>query len=407
MPESDAAAAARERYDLVIVGGGILGCLILLETAKLGLRPLLLERSEFGGATSANSLRILHGGLRYLQSLDLVRFFESVRERRWFLTEFPELTAPLPCLMPLYERGLKRTSVLRAALLANDALSTHRNRGVRADRHLPDGKILPRSAVLEAAPFVESGGLAGGALWHDARMVDPKGIVEEVLRRARAADGVALAHVDVDGLEVTNGRCAGVRAVDSKRGERLTFAAPAVVNAAGPWSPQLLRRFGIETPSSLEFALAWNLLVARASPSSYAVALTAPHAGAQTFFAYPVSGGLLLGTGHTAWNGDLDDIAPDEATLAQFLTAVNLAAPALELTRADVRQTFAGLLPTTHRGSAELTQRPTIVDHGTRGGVAGVFTCVGIKYTTARATARELLRTVGLRAGRARPARAA
>jgi glycerol-3-phosphate dehydrogenase len=198
-----------------------------------------------------------------------------------------------------------------------------------------------------------------------------------------------------------------VRALDTGRGERLTFAAPAVVNAAGPWAPQLLRRFGVEGPRRLEFALAWNLLVDRSSPSSCAVALTAPQAGAQTFFAYPVSGGVLLGTGHAAWNGDLDRIAPDGPTIERFLAAVNAAAPALALTPADIRHTFAGLLPTTSRGSAQLTQRPTIVDHGARGGVAGLFTAVGIKYTTARATAHDLLKTMGLRPGRARSARAA
>jgi glycerol-3-phosphate dehydrogenase len=269
---------------------------------------------------------------------------------------------------------------------------------------LRGGRIVPRSAVLESAPFVDSTGLAGGALWHDARMLDPKGIIDEVLRRARAAGGVALAGVDVDGLEIANGRCAGVRAIDTGRAERQTFAAPAVINAAGPWAPELLRRFGIEMNVGLEYALAWNLLVDRSMPGSCAVALTAPHAGAQTFFAYPTGSGLLLGTGHAAWNGNLAHIAPNEATIERFLAAVNQAAPALDLTRADILQTFAGLLPTTSRGSAELTQRPTIVDHGARGGVAGVFTAVGIKYTTARATARELLKTMGLDRASARHA---
>src|SRR5690606_5480760 len=140
MAAADAAGAARERYDLVIVGGGILGACLSLESTQRGLRTLLLERDEFAETTSANSLRILHGGLRYLQSLDLKRFHESVRERRWFLERFPEHTEPLPCLMPLYGRGLKRAGVLRLALAANDLLSARRNRGVRADRALPDGE---------------------------------------------------------------------------------------------------------------------------------------------------------------------------------------------------------------------------------------------------------------------------
>jgi glycerol-3-phosphate dehydrogenase len=401
MPESDAARAARERYDLIVVGGGILGCLVALESALRGLRPLLVERDEFGGATSANSLRILHGGLRYLQSLDLVRFFESVRERRWFLAEFPDLAEPLPCVMPLYGRGLKRTSVLKLALLANDALSYGRNDGVREDRRLPAGRILSRAEVLDAAPFVPSDGLTGGALWYDARMLDPKAIVADVLGRMMRAGATALAGVEVDGLMIEGNRCAGVNALDRQAGDRLTFAAPIVVNAAGPWAPLLLQSFAARPQIELEFAIAWNLLVDRPMPGASAVALTAPEPGAQTFFAYPSGNELLVGTGHAAWNGDRAKLAPAEAELERFLAAVNRAAPALALSMRDVRRTLAGLLPTTARGSAELTQRPTVVDHGARGGVAGLYTVVGIKYTTARATARKLLATMGLAARRA------
>lgn len=401
MAEAEAAGAARERYDLVIVGGGILGCLIAYESARLGAKPLLLERDAFGVATSANSLRILHGGLRYLQSLDLVRFRESVRERQWFLAEFPDLTAPLPCLMPLYGRGLKRPAVLRAALGVNDALSRQRNRGVRADRHLPDGAILGREALLEAAPYVVAEGLVGAALWYDARMLDPKRIVEEIVRKACSAGATAIAAIEVEGLAVEDGRCAGARAIDRRTGQRLIFSAPAVVNAAGPWAPGLLERLGERADSALQFALAWNLLVDRPMQGDFALALTAAEPGAQTFFAHPVDGGMLLGTGHTAWHGTPGDVTLAEPTIEEFLRSVNRAAPALALTRRDVRQVFAGLLPTTERGSAELTQRPVIIDHGARGGIAGLFTAVGIKFTTARATAQRLLRTMGLYARRA------
>jgi glycerol-3-phosphate dehydrogenase len=167
------------------------------------------------------------------------------------------------------------------------------------------------------------------------------------------------------------------------------------VNAAGPWAPQLLGRFGDAAPHDLHFALAWNLLVDRTATSACAVALTAPQRGAQTFFAYPWRDHLLVGTGHASWDGDLDNIGPDEPTIARFLNAVNAAAPALDLTRADVRHVFAGLLPTAAPGSASLTQRATIIDHGASGGHPGLFTVVGIKFTTARDTALKLLRAMG------------
>lgn len=395
MSDRNPVRAARERYDVVIVGGGILGAMVLLESVRRGDRAVLIERGEFGAATTANSLRILHGGLRYLQSLDLPRFFESVRERRWFLATFPDLTEPLACLMPLYGRGMKRTAILRAALAVNDTLSSNRNRGVRVDRHLPASRLCTASEVREACAFVEPGGLEAGALWYDARLLDADAIVREVLHGARQAGGVALDGVEAEGLALAAGGVAGVHARDRSSSERLTFEAPRVVNAAGPWAPQVLRRFGDAVPHDLNFAVAWNLLLDRKMSGSCAVALTAPRHGGQTFFAYPWRGQLLVGTGHAPWNGDLERIGPDEPTIERFLTAVNAAAPALTLTRGDVRHVFAGLLPTTAPGAAALTKRPTIIDHGARGGHRGLYTVVGIKLTTSHDTAVKLLRAMG------------
>lgn len=118
MIRRDPAAAAQESYDLIVIGGGIYGIALALESSRRGWRPLLLERGDFGGETSLNSLGIVHGGLRYLQSLDIIRFRESVAERRWFLAHFPDLVEPLKCLMPLYGGGLRRRSVIAAALSA-------------------------------------------------------------------------------------------------------------------------------------------------------------------------------------------------------------------------------------------------------------------------------------------------
>jgi glycerol-3-phosphate dehydrogenase len=157
-------------YDLIIVGGGIYGAMLALESVFRGLKPLLLEKSDFGAATSFNSLRIVHGGLRYLQTLDLLRHFESVRERRWFLKNFPDHVRPLPCLMPLYNKGIKRKTVFRAALLINDALSMRRNSGVMPERKLLNGKIIDRAEVVSAFPGVDEKGLKGAAVWFGRRI---------------------------------------------------------------------------------------------------------------------------------------------------------------------------------------------------------------------------------------------
>jgi len=153
--------AAERRYDLIVIGGGIHGVALCLEARLRGYRTLLLEKADFGNATSWSSLRIIHGGLRYLQSLDLPRFFQSVAERRWFLRHFPDLVRPLPCLMPLYGRGLRKPAVLRLALALNDGFSFGRNTGVAEQARLPGGRVLDASETAALFPHATGKACAG------------------------------------------------------------------------------------------------------------------------------------------------------------------------------------------------------------------------------------------------------
>src|SRR3546814_941276 len=118
----------------------------------MGRRALLVERGDFGGGTTWNSFRILHGGLRYLQRLDLRRFRESVGERRWFLRHFPDLVEPLPCLLPLYNAGLRRPAIFRLAFLVDALLSRRRNHGIRSDRSLPSARLVDPAEVIRLFP---------------------------------------------------------------------------------------------------------------------------------------------------------------------------------------------------------------------------------------------------------------
>ena len=239
----DPEAAGRESYDLVIVGGGIYGAMLALESSLGGLRPLLLEREDFGGATSFNSLRIIHGGLRYLQGLDLPRFFESVAERRWLLKTFPEQVKPLPCLMPLYGQGLKRPAILRLALTINDWLSRSGNEGLAEDSRLPGSRVIGAAEVKAIFPAVDPRDLRGGAVWYDAAMEDSQRVLMEVLRWACAAGAKVLNYVEARELLRTASGVAGVRAWDQESGKGYEYRSGVVINAAGPWCREVAARF--------------------------------------------------------------------------------------------------------------------------------------------------------------------
>ena len=347
----DPEGASRDRYDLIIIGGGIHGAMLLLEAGQRGLRSLLVERGDFGGETSFQSLRIVHGGLRYLQALDLPRFFESVRERRWFLRTFPELVTPLPCLMPLYGEGLRRRGVLGAALCANDLLSLHRNRGVGLDRRLPAGRLISAAEVRSRFPDVDGSGLQGAALWYDAHMPDSQRLLMETLRWACALGGRALNYVEAQELCAAGRGVSGISAIDTETGLDHRYHASVVVNATGPWGRGLAARFDRDAPELFRPSLAWNVWFARPAPSDCALALTArDKKAARTYFLHPWKGRLLAGTGHGPWRGEVEQPRPSEAQLDEFIADLNAAVPGWSLRRAEVVRVFAGLLPARERG---------------------------------------------------------
>jgi glycerol-3-phosphate dehydrogenase len=378
-------------YDLIIIGGGIYGAMLSLEASQRGLKSLLLERDDFGEHTSYNSLRIVHGGLRYLQKLDLRRFNESVQERRWFLKTFPGLVKPLPCLMPLYGKGMKRPGIFRVALLINDFLSRKRNADIQTEQLLDAGGVISSREVQQLFPMVDSQGLAGGAIWHDACMPDSQRILMQVLLWASELDATQLNYVEAADLLVEGGTVRGVQAVDKTTGDKLQYNAPVVINAAGPWSGEIAKKFHRDEESLFIPSLAWNVLIDRKALSSHALAVTPRKPGSRTYFLVPWKGRIMAGTGHAPLDKVVKYPHPSEKQLDDFISDINHAIPGLHVTGKDIAHVYCGLLPAAERGSTELSVREVILDHTRNGGPAGFYSVSGVKLTTSRLVAEKTL----------------
>lgn len=402
----DPTAATSTNYDAVFVGGGVYGACAALEAARRGLRVLLVERGDFGGATSWNSLRIVHGGLRYLQTADLSRFRESVGERAWWLRTFPDLVEPLPCLMPLYGGRLtspRRPSVLRVALAVNDLLSAGRNRDVREDRHIPAGRILGRTEAIDRYPALANRPPLAAALWHDAAMPDSQRLLVELLRWAVARGAATLNYVEAVSIEVERDTVVGMSLRDvapGADGREYAVETRTVVNCAGPWCRDVATAFDRDVPSLFPYSIAFNLLIDRPQPSDCALAVDPP--GGPTFFLHPWKGRLFAGTVHAPWEGPRSDAGPTDAMIAGFVTDLNAAVPGLDVTPDDVLRVHWGYLPAREAGTARLAVRPAIVRHADHDGPRGLFSVSGVKFTTARHVAERVLDVLA-RDGRVTP----
>jgi len=385
--------ASDEDYDVVIVGGGIYGAMLLLVAAAHDLKAVLIERNDFGSETSFNSLRIIHGGLRYLQSLDMLRSKTMIAERAWLLKNFPDLIFHLPCLMPIYNRGLRSKSMMRFALRLDNLLSSHANQSLDKGRRVPAGRLIPPSQVQQLFPMVDRLGLKAGAIWHDACVPDSQRLIMELLRWSVSMGGRALNYIEAGKLLKNGTSVCGVLGHDRVTDEYFDLRARVVINATGPSSRSLAARYDRDIPHLFRPSMAWNVLFDRPQISDHAVAVSKADRRAHTYFLLPWKGRLLVGTGHGPVTNEFDKVVTAEQ-LYRMIEGVNRAVAGLNLQIGEIARVFPGLLPVRHDGTIDLTSREAIYDHGRHGGPQGLFTVSGAKLVAAHRVAVKTMRAV-------------
>jgi glycerol-3-phosphate dehydrogenase len=386
----DLDALERGQFDVAVIGGGIHGVAIALEAARRGLRAALVELNDFGSGSSGNSLRILHGGLRYLQTLDLARFRDSVSARKWYAQQFPALVRPLPCLLPLYGRGLKRPSVMRLALAANDAFAAGRNSGLAPDVRLPPGRVLTTGETIDRFPAVRRQGLVGAALWYDYQMLSSERILIEMLRWAVQLGAVAANYVEVKRYTKANGRVDSIAAVDRLSGREISIRASVFINAAGAASPALAALAGHKATRFSPPSMAFNVLFDSVAMGACAMAVAAPKPGAAVHFICPSRHGIWAGTAHLPRPPGEVPSPPTATEIERFVGELYGDVPDFPWASANVRKVYSGFVPVSEPMTANLAARADVVEIGGRGG--GLLGVVGIKYTTATQVATRALR---------------
>lgn len=412
----DTGALAGRSFDLAVVGGGMHGAWIALRAARAGLRVALLEGADFGSGTSANSLKILHGGLRYLQNLDLGRMRASIRARRAYAQACGHLFTPLPCVMPLRSSGLRSPWVLGPALLANDLIGVDRNRGVGADHRLPRGRLLSGEACARAiSPLVPMRPVAG-AQWWDAVVRDTARLVLEVVLAAADAGATVANHLRVERILHAAGRVAGLAFTDVLTGRSGELRATRVVNATGPRALNLARASGLPVsalPQAWTGAL--NVVLRRPLGNTMAVALTLPREqarpdsmlrrGARELFFVPWRQRAMIGTAYFPVASIEEGAAPPEGAIVRFMDQAAELAPAAALSAADVAMAHWGLLPLADPGDSLPRKSPLILADAADSGADGLVHVIGEKLTSAPVVSARVLRRMGVGDGERRPLR--
>ncbi|HEY3182988.1 MAG TPA: glycerol-3-phosphate dehydrogenase/oxidase [Gaiellaceae bacterium] len=351
---------ASEQFDVLVIGGGIVGAGIAEAAARQGLAVALVDRADFGGATSSASSKLIHGGLRYLRMGDIGLVREAHQERRVLMEIAPHLVRRIPFLFPLYRGGPYRPATVQAGIWLYSTLARERLGGF----------VRPARAV-RSVPDLHVEGLRGCGVYSDAWTHDSRLCLANV-RGAADAGAAVLNYAAVESLRVERGRVVGaeVAGVGPVR-------ARAVVNATGAWVDHVRRMEDPGAAPSVRLSKGVHAVVDLERP--WSAALTIPRDAVRVTFAVPWEGMLLLGTTDTLYDGDPAAVAVTERDVAQILAEAETAVDGLR--GAQVRASFAGLrvLPGGGDDTAS-ARRETVYSTGP----AGMLTVAGGKLTTYR-----------------------
>jgi glycerol-3-phosphate dehydrogenase len=374
---------AAERFDVLVIGGGITGTGAALDAASRGLRVALVESRDLASGTSSRSSKLIHGGLRYLEQFDFKLVYEALRERDLLVSKLaPHLVKPVSFMYPLYKKVVERPYV-GAGLVLYDSME-----GTR--RPVPRHKHLTARSALKRAPALSPERLAGAMLYYDAQVDDARHTLT-VARTAAANSAVVATRVSAAGLvRSADGRVTGARVRDEETGRELTVAAEAVVICAGVWTDLVHELAGVKAGYKVRMSKGVHIVVPRAAVDANTGMIVRTEKS--VLFFIPWGDHWIVGTTDTDWSGDRDEPAPSEDDVEYILTAANrvLARP---LTRADVVGVYAGLRPLvdpqTGNGAKPTTKlsREHVVDVP----VPGLASIAGGKFTTYRLMARDVI----------------
>ncbi len=394
-------ALADHTWDVLVIGGGILGAAIVHEATERGFKSALIEKGDFGEATSSNSLKTIHGGLRYLQQADLRRSRQSIRARRKFMAFAPHLVLPQPFLIPVYGHGIKGKEVITAGLMINDLLSWDRNQNLPEENFLPRGRLVSRKDCLGIIPDIEKQGLTGGALWYDGQAQHTERLTLEFILAASEKGASVANYVLAKDLVIEQGTVKGVKAKEIFSKAEFLIRAGIVINASGPWLREIWQPLTQSPKPSMSWVKGMNLIIHKTLFQNYGVGLqenkkAASGKGSRFFLFIPWHGQTMIGTAYNRYVGDPNLARLEEKEVADFLEEINTIYPPARLTMNDVSFVHFGLQPVSE-GQDEYDAHPEpdryseIFDHGSLAGVKGLISVKSTKYTTAPVVAEKVL----------------
>lgn len=359
-----------EPWDVLVIGGGATGLGAAVEAAARGFRTVLVERDDFAKGTSSRSTKLVHGGVRYLEQMNVTLVLDALRERGHMLRNAPHLVHDLSFVVPVFNYfGLPYYGF---GLKVYERLSGRFSFG--------SSRLLSRDKTLEMLPGIADDGLKGGVLYHDGQFDDARYIVA-LLRTFQDLGGTAINYVEATGLLKSNGKTVGIQSRDCESDARFDITAKVVVNAGGVFTEEILAMDGAEPGSLLSVSQGTHFVLPQSFLPGGAAMMIPKTSDGRVLFAIPWHGATVVGTTDEPVDrasAEPRSLASERKFLFEHIAQYFGRKPRAE----EILSVWSGLRPLVRKGHGTTSKLSR--DHTVLVSQSGLVTVTGGKWTTYR-----------------------
>jgi glycerol-3-phosphate dehydrogenase len=390
-----------EKFDLIIVGGGITGAAVAYIAASRGLSVALFEKKDYGGATSAATSKLIHGGLRYLANGELKLVRESLRERRILGNIAPNFVYSLPFLMPMYRRWKGNIWKMLAGMYLYDALSYDKKDTWDRSKRLQNHKLVSFRKTIRLEPNLKMEDLRNAFYFFDYQSIFPERLTLAFVKSAAEYGARVSNYTPVEGFVFGEGnRITGVKIRDTFTGATREVHGELIINCGGTWADKILNMAAGKDSPVLKVKRSEGIhIITKKIAGNHVVSLQKIDGGHMMIM--PWRDHSLIGTTDKEFHGDPDDYHVSMESIDEVIDNVNRNF-GRKISRADIIHAYGGLRPLVDdqtRGTYATSRKYEVYDNATDG-IEGMITVEGGKYTTSRSLAREVLRLISAKLNR-------
>jgi glycerol-3-phosphate dehydrogenase len=390
-----------DKFDLVIIGGGITGAAVAYIAAARGLSVALFEKKDYGGATSAATSKLIHGGLRYLANGELKLVRESLRERRILGNIAPNFVYPLPFIMPMYKRWRGNIWKMLIGMYLYDLLSYDKKHTWEKSKKLQNHRLINHRKTISVEPNLRMENLRNAFYFFDYQSIFPERLTLAFIKSATGYGASVSNYTPVEGFIFGEGKkITGVKVKDLFTGREKEVHTDLVINCGGTWADKILGLAAGEENLTHRIKRSEGIhIITKKIAGHHVVSLQKDDGGHMMIM--PWREHSLIGTTDKEFLGDPDDYRVSMESIDEIIENVNTYF-GRKISREDIIHAYGGLRPLVDdqtKGSYETSRKYEVYDNAADG-IGGMITVEGGKYTTSRSLARKVLKMISAKLDR-------